>query len=209
VWNGANNAIIVGAVVDNDNETTEMSAFDESSTIVADMDDVAMTPREDDTLYAAAAATADKVDTAAAAAAAANNNNSVVAEAAPVAFDDSMNMNVDDDAPLGTYTREERRAKVLRYREKRQMRNYDKTTRYQVRKTFACKRVRVGGRFVSAATTAAAPAPAAAAAPAAVQAPVAVATAEGVEVNEAAKADALFQRRQERAIRDKRRRISR
>eukprot|EP00274_Cyanoptyche_gloeocystis_P007313 CAMPEP_0196668534 /NCGR_PEP_ID=MMETSP1086-20130531/65671_1 /TAXON_ID=77921 /ORGANISM="Cyanoptyche gloeocystis , Strain SAG4.97" /LENGTH=378 /DNA_ID=CAMNT_0042005949 /DNA_START=77 /DNA_END=1213 /DNA_ORIENTATION=- len=45
------------------------------------------------------------------------------------------------------YTREERLARIERYRQKRKNRKFDKTVRYQCRKVLAASRTRVGGRF--------------------------------------------------------------
>ena len=53
-----------------------------------------------------------------------------------------------DPISIGTYTRSERAAKILRYRQKRIRRNYSKRVLYGCRKRFADSRPRVGGRFV-------------------------------------------------------------
>lgn len=53
-----------------------------------------------------------------------------------------------DPITIGTYTRSERAAKLLRYRQKRTRRNYSKRVLYGCRKRFADSRPRVGGRFV-------------------------------------------------------------
>lgn len=49
---------------------------------------------------------------------------------------------------VGAYTKAERAAKILRYREKRARRNFTKRVLYGCRKEFADSRPRVGGRFV-------------------------------------------------------------
>jgi len=49
---------------------------------------------------------------------------------------------------IGVYTRSERAAKLLRYRQKRARRNFTKRVLYGCRKRFADSRPRVGGRFV-------------------------------------------------------------
>jgi len=48
---------------------------------------------------------------------------------------------------IGRLTPEERLQKILRYRAKRQMRNFNKTVKYQCRKSLADTRPRVRGRF--------------------------------------------------------------
>jgi len=53
-----------------------------------------------------------------------------------------------DIITIGVYTRSERAAKLLRYRQKRSRRNFTKRVLYGCRKRFADSRPRVGGRFV-------------------------------------------------------------
>jgi len=53
-----------------------------------------------------------------------------------------------DMITIGVYTRSERAAKLLRYRQKRARRNFTKRVLYGCRKRFADSRPRVGGRFV-------------------------------------------------------------
>jgi len=53
-----------------------------------------------------------------------------------------------DMITIGVYTRSERAAKLLRYRQKRARRNFSKRVLYGCRKRFADSRPRVGGRFV-------------------------------------------------------------
>jgi len=53
-----------------------------------------------------------------------------------------------DIITIGIYTRNERAAKLLRYRQKRARRNFTKRVLYGCRKQFADSRPRVGGRFV-------------------------------------------------------------
>lgn len=53
-----------------------------------------------------------------------------------------------DKITIGIYTRAERDAKILRFREKRLRRNFTKRVLYGCRKRFADSRPRVGGRFV-------------------------------------------------------------
>lgn len=48
---------------------------------------------------------------------------------------------------MGRLTPEERLLKILRYRAKRQMRNFNRTIKYQCRKSLADTRPRVRGRF--------------------------------------------------------------
>ncbi|KAL6998948.1 hypothetical protein U1Q18_000115 [Sarracenia purpurea var. burkii] len=48
---------------------------------------------------------------------------------------------------VGKYTVEERKDRILRYLKKRHQRNFNKTIKYECRKTLADKRVRVRGRF--------------------------------------------------------------
>lgn len=64
------------------------------------------------------------------------------------------------DAPL------DRRARVLRYREKRKRRTFEKTIRYQSRKAYAEVRPRIKGRFATKEEVAAMKAAAAAGLPA-------------------------------------------
>lgn len=53
-----------------------------------------------------------------------------------------------DVVTIGIYTRAERRAKIQRFRQKRERRNFSKRILYCSRKRFADSRPRVGGRFV-------------------------------------------------------------
>ncbi|XP_076900231.1 uncharacterized protein LOC143554344 [Bidens hawaiensis] len=48
---------------------------------------------------------------------------------------------------IGRYSAEERKDKILRYLKKRNQRNFNKTIKYECRKTLADKRIRVRGRF--------------------------------------------------------------
>ncbi|KAJ9562944.1 hypothetical protein OSB04_008104 [Centaurea solstitialis] len=48
---------------------------------------------------------------------------------------------------VGRYSMEERKDKILRYLKKRNQRNFNKTIKYECRKTLADKRIRVRGRF--------------------------------------------------------------
>ncbi|PSS05577.1 Zinc finger protein [Actinidia chinensis var. chinensis] len=48
---------------------------------------------------------------------------------------------------VGKYSVEERKDRILRYLKKRNQRNFNKTIKYECRKTLADKRVRVRGRF--------------------------------------------------------------
>ncbi|KAK1440118.1 hypothetical protein QVD17_05943 [Tagetes erecta] len=48
---------------------------------------------------------------------------------------------------VGRYSTEERKDKIMRYLKKRNQRNFNKTIKYECRKTLADKRVRVRGRF--------------------------------------------------------------
>nr|XP_043622789.1 zinc finger protein CONSTANS-LIKE 5 [Erigeron canadensis] len=48
---------------------------------------------------------------------------------------------------IGRYSMEERKDKIMRYLKKRNQRNFNKTIKYECRKTLADKRVRVRGRF--------------------------------------------------------------
>jgi CCT motif len=48
---------------------------------------------------------------------------------------------------IGKYTLDERRLRILRYRQKRQERNFDRKIKYACRKTLADSRPRVRGRF--------------------------------------------------------------
>lgn len=52
------------------------------------------------------------------------------------------------EIPVGIYTRAERRAKLERYRAKKNRRTFNKKILYACRKSFADSRPRVGGRFV-------------------------------------------------------------
>jgi hypothetical protein len=54
----------------------------------------------------------------------------------------------DNEIVCGTYTRAERRAKIARYKAKKERRNFH-TVHYSCRKEFADKRPRVGGRFIT------------------------------------------------------------
>lgn len=56
----------------------------------------------------------------------------------------------DNSITTGIYTKAERRQKILRFREKRERRNFSKKVLYSCRKQFADSRPRVGGRFVAA-----------------------------------------------------------
>nr|AKN10016.1 ZCCT2 [Aegilops tauschii] len=56
-------------------------------------------------------------------------------------------------------TMQEREAKVMRYREKRKRRRYDKQIRYESRKAYAELRPRVNGRFVKVPEATASPSP--------------------------------------------------
>jgi len=53
-----------------------------------------------------------------------------------------------DMVTIGIYTRAERAAKIRRFRQKRERRNFTKRVLYGCRKQFADSRPRVGGRFV-------------------------------------------------------------
>ena len=48
---------------------------------------------------------------------------------------------------IGKYTLDERRLRILRYRQKRHERNFDRKIKYACRKTLADSRPRVRGRF--------------------------------------------------------------
>ncbi|KAI3810105.1 hypothetical protein L1987_19714 [Smallanthus sonchifolius] len=48
---------------------------------------------------------------------------------------------------VGRYSTEERKDKIMRYLKKRNQRNFNKTIKYECRKTLADKRIRVRGRF--------------------------------------------------------------
>lgn len=48
---------------------------------------------------------------------------------------------------IGRYSMEERKDKIMRYLKKRNQRNFNKTIKYECRKTLADKRIRVRGRF--------------------------------------------------------------
>ncbi|PWA47097.1 activator of spomin::LUC2 [Artemisia annua] len=48
---------------------------------------------------------------------------------------------------IGRYSVEERKDKIMRYLKKRNQRNFNKTIKYECRKTLADKRIRVRGRF--------------------------------------------------------------
>jgi len=63
-----------------------------------------------------------------------------VSEGAPEGEDDGLSR-------IGKYTLEERRLRILRYRQKRQERNFDRKIKYACRKTLADSRPRVRGRF--------------------------------------------------------------
>jgi len=65
----------------------------------------------------------------------------------PYACGEGMGSSV-DIITIGAYTRSERAAKLLRYRQKRAHRNFAKRVLYGCRKRFADSRPRVGGRFV-------------------------------------------------------------
>nr|ABF50035.1 zinc finger-CTT domain transcription factor b [Hordeum vulgare subsp. vulgare] len=71
-------------------------------------------------------------------------------------------MTIDTEMMVGTAyspTMQEREAKVMRYREKRKKRRYDKQIRYESRKAYAELRPRVNGRFVKVPEAAASPSP--------------------------------------------------
>jgi len=53
----------------------------------------------------------------------------------------------DNEIVIGIYTRAERRAKILRYKQKRAKHVYIKGNQYECRRRFAVARPRVGGRF--------------------------------------------------------------
>jgi len=56
--------------------------------------------------------------------------------------------NTDELVTIGVYTKAQRRAKIIRYREKRDRRTFKRKVLYTCRKAFADTRPRVGGRFV-------------------------------------------------------------
>lgn len=56
--------------------------------------------------------------------------------------------NPEDEVVVGIYSRKERAEKIRIFNNKRKLRCFDKKTLYEVRKKFANKRLRVGGRFV-------------------------------------------------------------
>merc|ERR1711937_497897 len=60
---------------------------------------------------------------------------------------DAPATNGDGRARIGTLTLEERRARILRYRQKRHERNFRKRIKYNCRKTLADSRPRIRGRF--------------------------------------------------------------
>jgi len=66
----------------------------------------------------------------------------------PYGCDEGLGCPAGDIITIGVYTRSERAAKLLRYREKRARRNFTKRVLYGCRKRFADSRPRVGGRFV-------------------------------------------------------------
>ncbi|KAM3262679.1 hypothetical protein ACQJBY_053047 [Aegilops geniculata] len=71
-------------------------------------------------------------------------------------------MTIDTEMMVGAAhnpTMQEREAKVMRYREKRKRRRYDKQIRYESRKAYAELRPRVNGRFVKVPEAAASPSP--------------------------------------------------
>ncbi|CAA0836588.1 activator of spomin\\x3a\\x3aLUC2 [Striga hermonthica] len=53
----------------------------------------------------------------------------------------------DEVKVIGRYSAEERKRRILRYLKKRNQRNFNKTIKYECRKTLADKRVRIRGRF--------------------------------------------------------------
>lgn len=55
----------------------------------------------------------------------------------------------DGKVSIGIYTRAERRAKIERFKQKKNRRNFDKKILYACRKSFADSRPRIGGRFVA------------------------------------------------------------
>ena len=69
--------------------------------------------------------------------------NATKKEVAP----DAPATNGDGRARIGTLTLEERRARILRYRQKRHERNFRKRIKYNCRKTLADSRPRIRGRF--------------------------------------------------------------
>ncbi|KAK6149519.1 hypothetical protein DH2020_017044 [Rehmannia glutinosa] len=56
-------------------------------------------------------------------------------------------INEESEVKVGRYSVEERKDRILRYLNKRNHRNFNKTIKYACRKTLADKRVRVRGRF--------------------------------------------------------------
>jgi hypothetical protein len=67
----------------------------------------------------------------------------------PAIFQAASNFNDprDNEIVVGIYTRAERRAKILRYKQKRAKHVYIKGNQYECRRRFAVSRPRVGGRF--------------------------------------------------------------
>lgn len=61
---------------------------------------------------------------------------------------DLYNTENDDMITIGQYTKAVRRAKILRYKQKKQMRPSERKVLYKCRKRFAENRPRIGGRFV-------------------------------------------------------------
>ncbi|XP_068653820.1 zinc finger protein CONSTANS-LIKE 4 [Aristolochia californica] len=61
----------------------------------------------------------------------------------------SLSKNGDSGAKVARYSVEERKGRILRYLQKRNQRNFNKTIKYACRKTLADRRRRVRGRFAS------------------------------------------------------------
>jgi hypothetical protein len=68
-------------------------------------------------------------------------------KAAAAAGGASAAANGEGQKRIGTLTLEERRARILRYRQKRHERNFRKRIKYNCRKTLADSRPRIRGRF--------------------------------------------------------------
>lgn len=69
--------------------------------------------------------------------------------AVPSSSEDTRDPQDDSKVTVGIYTRAERRAKIERFKEKKNRRNFDKKILYACRKSFADSRPRIGGRFVA------------------------------------------------------------